>query len=63
MQQLKTTHYADKGKPHTLCAMVVINGQLALAYFKGTEILSYIPWEEAKYQICRADLPQVALDF
>ena len=61
--QLRTTHYADQGKPHTLCTMMVINGRLSLAYFKGKEILSYIPWEEASKEIYRANLPQVALDF
>ena len=61
--QLKTTHYADTGKPHTLCMVAVINGRLSLAYYKGKEILSYIPWEEANSQIYKAELPSFALNF
>ena len=61
--QLKTTHYADTGKPHTLCMLAVINGRLSLAYYKGKEILSYIPWEEANSQIYKAELPSFDLNF
>ena len=61
--QLKTTHYADTGKPHTLCMVAVINGRLSLAYYKGKEILSYIPWEEANSQIYKAELPSFDLNF
>jgi len=61
--QLKTTHYAQEGKPHILCMLAIINGRLSLAYYKGKEILSYIPWEEANAQMYKAKLPNIALNF
>lgn len=61
--QLKTTHYAQEGKSHTLCMVAKINGRLSLAYFKGKEILSYIPWEEANAQIYKGEPLSFALSF
>ena len=61
--QLKTTHFSDDGKPQTLCMLAKINGRLSLAYFKGDNVVSYIPWEDVGAQIYKARLPNFSLNF
>lgn len=61
--KLMTTHCPPNRKPQMLAQPMVINGNRALAYMKGEEVYSYIPWEEAQEQVYKENLPSITLDF
>ena len=61
--KLMTTHCPPAKRPRLLARIVMINGRRALAYMKGEEVESYIPWEEAQELAFKDDLPQMTVGF
>lgn len=61
--KLMTTHCPLDRKPKVIAQPAIINGRRSLAYMKGEEVDSYIPWEEAQEQMFREGLPQMTVNF
>lgn len=61
--KLMTTHCPPSRKPKVIAQPAIINGKRSLAYMRGEEVDSYIPWEEAQEQMFKDDLPQMTVSF
>ena len=61
--KLMTTHCPPSRKPRVLAQPAIINGKRSLAYMKGEEVESYIPWDEAQEQVFKEDLPKLTVSF
>lgn len=61
--KLYTTHCSPTKRPKLIAQPAIINGKRSLAYMKGEEVESYIPWEEAQEQIFKSDLPEMDVGF
>ena len=61
--KLMTTHCPPSSKPRVLAQPAIINGKRSLAYMKGEEIESYVPWDEAQEQVFKEDLPKLTVSF
>lgn len=46
-----------------LAQPAIINGKRALAYMKGEELESYIPWDEAQEKMYQENLPRMTVNF
>lgn len=61
--KLVTTHCPPSRKPKTLAQPMIINGRRSLAYMKGEEVESYVPWDEAQEQVFKENLPEMTVGF
>ena len=61
--KLMTTHCPPSSKPRVLAQPAIINGKRSLAYMKGEEIESYVPWDEAQEQVFKENLPHITVNF
>ena len=61
--KLMTTHCPPSRKPKVIAQPAIINGRRSLAYMRGEEVESYIPWEEAQEQVFKENLPVMNVGF
>lgn len=61
--KLMTTHHPPSKRPRMIAQPVIINGKRSLAYMKGEEVESYIPWDEAQEQVFKENLPEMTVGF
>ena len=61
--KLCTTHFAKDKKARVIGRPAIINGKRSIAYMKGNDVESYVPWDEAQEQIFTGNLPELTLDF
>ncbi len=61
--RLMTTHCPPCRRPRMLAQPAIINGKRALAYMKGEELESYIPWDEAQEKMYQENLPRMTVNF
>lgn len=61
--RLMTTHCPPSRKPKVIAQPAIINGKRSLAYMRGEEVDSYIPWDEAQEQVFKENLPVMNVGF